>query len=341
VDQVIEKMIFFWRSHFSEDYEKAKAAQEVQKEVRRIVRENWNPIGICVPPDEYDTYADRIVCIIFKSPVVNESKICECLRHAICDDMGDDELSPEQETQTERVTKILGFFWWRLLDKDSERAKAVHEVQQEVRNVIFNHWHSTGINLPEKEYDRYASRVIGIMYNPPLYIEREIRYCLRSILEIDIGHYLHPGLCLDEARWNQLMNQLWHPKTLIAKELISLWWNHFGEHDEKAKAVRKVQAEVRRVFFEHWSSTGTDLSEDVYDTYTDIVVSVMFSSPDLVEKEIHDCIGHYLLESIMSMHDDKGEFFCMKPEDCEELHLQSPLIAKKLVFFWRSHFGKE
>jgi len=341
---IVKKLYSFWRDHFCEDIEKEEAIREVQKEVRRIVWENWDPVNCClgVPPDEYDNYADMIVCIMFESPDVDESKIRECLRNVIREYMTwIEEPCPELEKQTERVTKILGFFWWRLLDKDSERARAVQEIQNEVRRVIFDHWNPTGINLPENEYDRYASRIVGIMYNPPLLVEREIHECLRNILETDIGWYLYQAPWNnDEALWKQLKNQLWHPLTLIAKELISFWWRHFGEHDEKARTIREVQKEVRRVIFEHWTSTGINLSEDVYDMYTNSIVSIMFNSPVLVEEEICDCINNNLQANIL-MYDDKGESYWLEPEECEGLDSQSPLIAKKLVAFWRSHFGKE
>jgi len=120
---------------------KVQAVQKIQKEIQKMLFEDWDPIGVNgdlpYTEGEYDRYADKIVSIMFNSLAVDESKIREHLRNAMYDNMG---LSPhsELEDKTELVVKKLVSFWQSHFSKNYESgnvgdSRLEHESSAEYR----------------------------------------------------------------------------------------------------------------------------------------------------------------------------------------------------------------
>jgi len=60
-----------------------KTIVEIQKTLRKMFWEHWDPIGVNYDPHaagEYDSYADEVTSFIINSRVVDELKIQKYLR---------------------------------------------------------------------------------------------------------------------------------------------------------------------------------------------------------------------------------------------------------------------
>jgi len=47
-------------------------AKEIQSEIRKVLLDDWNPIGCSVPSDEYDTYIGGIYRLLFQGASISE-----------------------------------------------------------------------------------------------------------------------------------------------------------------------------------------------------------------------------------------------------------------------------
>ena len=93
-----------------------KSFKEVQRELRKMFWEQWDPIGINDDPraeGEYDSYADKVCSFMINTPIIDEIKIHEYLRCVMYEYM---ELDPHPmlENRTEQFGKELILFWQKI-----------------------------------------------------------------------------------------------------------------------------------------------------------------------------------------------------------------------------------
>ena len=84
---------------------KGKKAGKIQGCVRKILFQDWNPLGGPVPEDEYDGYITPIYRILFESRP--EQKLVEFLLHTEQDILGTSELTKERVEELHRIAQHL------------------------------------------------------------------------------------------------------------------------------------------------------------------------------------------------------------------------------------------
>jgi hypothetical protein len=82
-------------------------AQLRLKEIQKILREDWDPIGGGVPDDEYDSYGAEIYSMFLNNLATKES-LMNYLKWGESENMG---ISPENNKRNENVAnKLLALF---------------------------------------------------------------------------------------------------------------------------------------------------------------------------------------------------------------------------------------
>jgi hypothetical protein len=66
----------------------AKMSRELETRVRQVLNDQWNPIGLDCPPDEYDSYGRVICSMIANSRECTSHNFAEYLIKVVQESMG-------------------------------------------------------------------------------------------------------------------------------------------------------------------------------------------------------------------------------------------------------------